>query len=177
MTGCNTLWYRWRQFIPWLENSRNMSIWSQPSLSLKLALHPSSYNCPDFGGLVISLHSLGRSNRSTVTSEWLCHSTCPFMTTSFKKEQTSSPQNSGLSSSTWISYLCSWSRLYLVTFSVFENLWPGKAQTRNPACLATQWCCFLFEHVGMRGDYDSNRGDDMNEPCVWVICWLNQLVF
>lgn len=65
----------------------------------------------------------------------------------------------------------------IVSDSVFENLAPRKVWASNPAHFTAQKGCFQCEHVGRRGDYDSNREGNRNEPSIWKICWVNRPVF
>ena len=61
----------------------------------------------------------------------------------------------------------------MVSHLVFENLLPRTrwaSKFSNPEC-------FQFEHVGIRGNEDSSREEDRNEPCIREIFWVNEPVF
>ena len=101
--------------------------------------------------------------------------TCPFIMASIKKEKTADKtlKNSGPSSPTRISSWFLTRVRCVVSCLVFENFLPRTrwaSKFSNPQC-------FQFEHIGIRGNEDSSREEDRNEPCTWGICWVTEPVF
>lgn len=150
-------------------------------------------NCSDLGGddrgFLIVLPFLGRSNSVAVTFSVLPflgrsnlgtllgkvgYSICPIITASFKKGQTSSPQNSGLSSPTRISYLSFYLGLGVQSvIQYMKIIQPGRYGLESQKVQQSRSVAFNSSTLAFEERLCFQQREARKEPCI-QICWVNQ---